>query len=190
VFIPHADLRQPRVFQTQIYHTQTMKKILFFLLFSCVLSCHKDDFEWPLFEPGPLDTGRIDALREGVHWAATAWAKRYKGSLCVFVIFTTYNKFGELREEWNTCVLPQTGTQKITEASYATLFSDGDVIGPVYFINKSEDYFLEVTRLDTFTHELEGKFKRLVLNRVSKDYPEYPSALTFVDGVFKVKYEP
>jgi hypothetical protein len=166
-----------------------MKKILFFLLFSCVLSCHKDDFEWPLFEPGPLDTGRIDALREGVHWTATAWAKRYQGSL--IVVLTTYNAFGEIRESLHMGVIsPKTGVQKRSTTSYSRRFSDGDVIGPIYLLDKSEDYFLEITRLDTLTHELEGKFKRLVLNRSSKDYPEYPSALTFTDGVFKVKYEP
>lgn len=187
-----------------------MKKHIFsIIILICVISCKKEELLIPLpnFHPGPMDTGEVQALRNGEPWQATAYARYHtidhniKDSSYVGISFVTFSNEGFNRENFTVDeVFLKIGKRIIRGqlgkwgesydgyigAVYSIAEDDGDLLNPPYFPEESSEGSLELTRVDLVNKEIEGKFTRVIFRASSPD-PRFPDRVVFQDGTFKAR---
>jgi hypothetical protein len=172
-----------------------MKKITFYVLSILMLfSCRKDTANpYRIFQPGKMETGKVDSYRDGQKWIATAYGRGGKSDKTAFgIYFTTYDENEVLREYFTLNSIPykigktkiETG-RKISDiqgcwASY--LIYDEDIrLTPTYF-TASESY-VEITKLDTVTNQIEGTFTKMTLEP-EQENTNFPIKVVFGKGTF------
>ncbi|MFN0215658.1 MAG: hypothetical protein ACKVT2_15480, partial [Saprospiraceae bacterium] len=170
-------------------------------------ACNKDKQTAKLEKtfPGPMDTGYLEAYRDGDFWQSTAEARygqtAHFGVLdsthLGFICFT-YSKEGFLREYLTLSEIPlQIGKYSIKRnypisagfdgfvgAHYSWGADDGDVFGADYY--HDDEYttgVFEVTFVDLVSKRIVGNFDRLVFkNRY--EAINYPERVVFEHGKF------
>jgi len=179
-----------------------MKRNIFYIIALCLIaSCKKEEQLIPLpdFHPGPMDTGEVQALRNGEFWQATAYARYHSGdSSFIGISFTTFSDQGFNREDFSCNEIPLMTGQYLIKGSYSDIYDgyigavygiaedDGDLLNPPYFPEAGSEGRLELTRVDLVNKEIEGKFTRVTFRASSPD-PRFPDRVVFQDGTFKAK---
>lgn len=184
-----------------------MKKflILSVSLILLILSCKKEDntLPIPIWQPGPMTHGYASATKVTEDWLASAFGKKNDWSEgTVSVLTRTFNEFGEMRELLSFQEIPLIkgkygltngiGEDGLVSASYATLLSDGDVVGDFYQLDTlASDNYIEVTYVDTTEWVIKGSFSASFIIDLSvygeKLNPANPDRVKFSDGSFDVK---
>ncbi len=182
-----------------------MKNILATFLVTLILfSCKKDD-NGPKLEktfPGPMDTGFLEAGRDGDFWQSTAWAEySIFDSLHVGFICFTYSAEGFNRENLTLGEIPlkvgkyrikggnaiSAGIDGFVGAGYDWGADDGDVFGATYnHDDENSQGTLEVTFIDLVSKRIAGSFDRLVFKNRNEAI-NYPERVVFEHGKFDMK---
>jgi hypothetical protein len=183
-----------------------MKSKFFFLIAftSFLLGCEKEEFV-PIFHPGSMTYGRMNADKNGVDWVASSLAQVYDTIPSLFGIgASTFSEEGFARENLAFNKIPkQVGRYNIrgpinnildgfTGSSYFTKEDDGDALEDTYEVDESvTDNYLEVTLLDTVAHHfVQGKFtvSFKIATPGGKRNPSNPDKVKFSNGTFDVKF--
>lgn len=180
-----------------------------FLVTLVFFSCKKDN-NGPKLEktfPGSMETGYLEANRDGGFWQSTALAQ-YGQTAHLYVVDSTHLGFTCLtysaegfNREWLTLgEIPikvgkypinggnaiSVGLDGFVGAQYSWLADDGDVAGADYYYDENAPGILEVTFVDTATKRIAGNFNKLVFkNRF--DWSIYPGVVVFENGKFDMK---
>ncbi len=168
--------------------------ILFFITFFC-FSCDK-------VEPAAGNYwGEIKSDKNGKKWENYLFAGLYKYNAAFSLNFLRTDKFGQNREEIIISPLPfkvatynfkeEDYANKTTYFNYSTWVSDGDIPGNAYalFENSKLPNRLEITKIDTITKEIWGKFSaNLVVTERGETVS--PDTVVFTNAVFHTKVLP
>lgn len=158
--------------------------------------------------PGPMDTGYLEADRDGDFWQSTAEA-RYGQTAQLYVLDSlhvgfscfTYSGEGSNRELLTLGEIPlkigkypirggnaiSAGLDGFVGAQYSWVVDDGDVFGNSYaHDDKDSSGVLEVTFVDSITKRIAGNFSQLVFKDKSPQ-SDYPEQVVFRHGKFDMK---
>ncbi|HFA48810.1 MAG TPA: hypothetical protein ENJ95_07320 [Bacteroidetes bacterium] len=175
-----------------------------FLLGLFFLSCSKEDRIIPIYEPGPMTFGWVEAKKNGVEFLASCTAiANDQPPLEYFAIrFTTETEEGFAREqvtlndiEYN----PKTHSfgpyderyDSVVGASYSTVTDDGDVLEDVYIWDGSAgDNSITITTVDTLNNIVKGNFTVSFVIKPGREKrnPDNPDKVTFSDAEFEASF--
>ena len=175
-----------------------MKQIILVSLLLFVFSCRKDDM--PIYSPGNMEHGSINACRNGKNWEASGAAYKYAERDSIFGIsFDTYTYDGILRETGGINEIPLQlgkytvwrnsyggGFKEKTIGSYFTITSDGDVLEDVYHIDEDCKNYVKVTKLDTVANKVAGCFELHFVVEQPKGGEQNSEEVCFKKGTFEV----
>lgn len=158
--------------------------------------------------PGPMDTGYLEAYRDGEFWQSTAFAQ-YGQTAHLYVFDSahvgfyclTYSAEGFLREYLTFGEIPlkvgkypikgnnaiSAGLDGFVGAKYSWAADDGDVFGATYDHDDGNSAgTLEVTFVDLVSKRIIGRFDQIVFkNRF--EAINYPERVVFKNGKFDMK---
>ena len=182
-----------------------MKNIFCTLLFALAFAACKQEKQGIQLEKtflGPMDTGYLEANRDGDFWQSTAYAQySVFDSLHVGIICFTFSEEGFYREQLNLGKIPfkigkylikgnnaiSTGLDGFVGGQYSWSEADGDIFGAAYnHDDETSSGTLEVTLVDTASKRIVGNFNNLVFKNVLTKSP-YPERVFFENGKFDMK---
>lgn len=188
-----------------------MKHIFCTLLFALAFAACKQEKQGVHLEntfPGPMDTGYLEAYRDGDFWQSTAYAQYARtanlyvlDSLYIGLICLTYTADGFNREFLTLGEIPlkvgiypikgnnaiSTGLNGFVGAQYSWGADDGDVFGATYdHDDENSSGTLEVTFVDLGSKRIVGKFDRMVFKNQFEAI-NYPERVIFERGKFDMK---
>jgi hypothetical protein len=133
-----------------------------------------------------------------VPWTANSFAQIHKQKGTFIFTFITYREpvYLEVREILGFAgnIPLATGTYKLGTTtlsplgSYATATADGDVINAVWDTDPDYDNYIEVTKLDTVSKLVHGKFDiRLIKNQQGSRGTIHSDRINFKNGAFAAR---
>lgn len=179
----------------------------FFLL---VISCQKNDapvcfdeepIDMPLYLPGDMEHGSLDACRNGDDWVASGWAKRIETDRDFFYVAGyTFTDYGAKREAFYISYIPVKEGKYAIDGDENSIFGntghlyahsntsadDGDVAEDRYLLRESPQSWVEITHLDTLTNKVEGEFEVYLEVEAPKRGEQNADKLCFKRGRFSV----
>lgn len=168
-----------------------------------VIGCKKEE-HIPIYFPGNMTFGRMDADKEGKAWVASSAAFYNEYNPALFgIIASTFTEGGFLRETLVFNKIPlKVGRYEVTKlnndmfdgktgASYNTSEDDGDVSEDSYDVDESAtDNYIEITLVDTIANMAKGNFTVSfnIVTSGGKRNPSNPDKVKFSNGTFDVEF--
>ncbi|MBI1226900.1 MAG: hypothetical protein GC192_16835 [Bacteroidetes bacterium] len=171
---------------------------------SCIsIGCKKEE-KVPIFHPGDMTYGRMDAKKNGKNWIASSSAQNYDNIHSLFALdAVTYSEEGFLREELFLNKIPKKVGKYVVSgpyndiiddfigSAYHTLEDDGDVLEDTWDVDETAaDNYLEITFIDTIENIVKGNMT--VSFKISTDggkrNADNPDKVKFSKGAFDVTF--
>jgi hypothetical protein len=183
-------------------------KIISLLFVLVAMGCCKDkepnepDFDFTIYWEGLQEEGSAEATVSGMTWKASAFNFPQADQPPYFSVFLlTYTDEGFNRDAVNfgnfsakvgeyqvvADTIANNPADNIIHGSYSQNTDDGDVGYGTYDLNTNHENVVFIDKVDTITHEMEGRFS-LLFDLKEEDYDKnLAKHVFFENGKFKVK---
>jgi hypothetical protein len=166
------------------------------------VGCKKEE-KVPIFQPGDMAYGRMDAKKNGKNWVASSAAYYNEINPLVFgIIAVTVSDEGFIREQMVFNKIPMAlGKHELTilnndmfdglvGASYNTAEDDGVTEDRWNVDEVATDNYIEITLIDTVANKVQGNFTVSfnIATDGGKRNPDNPDKVKFSKGIFDVEF--
>jgi len=164
--------------------------------------CKKDD-NVPIFSPGKMTYGRMEAKKNGKNWIASSAAYNYDTIPSLFGLSaSTFSTDGFLREDLVFNKIPKSTGKYVVSgpnnnvfdgfigSSYHTAEDDGASEDRWNVDEEATDNYIEVTFIDTVANKVQGTFTVSfnIATDGGKRNPANPDNVKFSKGTFEVEF--
>lgn len=178
--------------------------LIVFAVFFFSMGCKKEVIKIPIFYPGKMTYGRMDAKKGGEDWVASSAAFNYDTIPSFFGISSaTFSEEDFLREELIFNKIPKTTGKYVISgpinnifdgfvgSTYHTSEDDGDASEDNWDVDETAtDNYIEVTMIDTVANIVQGNFTVSfnIATSGGKRNPDNPDKVKFSKGTFDVTF--